>query len=267
MMTPQEVANCTFAKAVMGGYNMASVDDFLDKLTEDYTALYKENAALKAKLKVLADKTEEYRQVEDAMRATLLTAQKMASNMVSEAEQKRDAIIADAASGAKARLQEIQQEVEAQEERLAAVRKEVEDQLQAEQSRLAAGQEELRSFIQSVQKVCQGQLALLERLPELPVQPAAAPVQAPTAEAAPVDTVEEVASAIDQALVKDIDSAVAALTSTESTVPEPAEAPVQGPLADLPAEDPFADDSEEDPDATRILNLDDLQFGRNYTKE
>ena len=157
--------------------------------------------------------------------------------------------------------------MEAQEERLAAVRKEVEDQLQAEQSRLAAGQEELHSFIQSVQKVCQGQLALLERLPELPVQPAAAPVQAPTAEAAPVDTVEEVASAIDQALVKDIDSAVAALTSTESTVPEPAEAPVQGPLADLPAENPFADDSEEDPDATRILNLDDLQFGRNYTKE
>ncbi len=157
--------------------------------------------------------------------------------------------------------------MEAQEERLAAVRKEVEDQLQAEQSRLAAGQEELRSFIQSVQKVCQGQLALLERLPELPVQPAAAPVQAPTAEAAPVDAVEEVASAIDQALVKDIDSAVAALTSTESTVPEPEEAPVQGPLMDLPAEDPFADDSEEDPDATRILNLDDLQFGRNYTKE
>ena len=32
MMTPQEVANCTFAKATLGGYNMASVDDFLDKL-------------------------------------------------------------------------------------------------------------------------------------------------------------------------------------------------------------------------------------------
>ena len=48
MMTPQDVANCTFAKSMMGGYNMASVDDFLDKLTEDYTALFKENAALKA---------------------------------------------------------------------------------------------------------------------------------------------------------------------------------------------------------------------------
>ena len=80
MMTPQEVANCTFAKAVMGGDNMASVDDFLDKLTEDYAALYKENAALKSKLKVVADKLEEYREVEDAMRSTLLTAQKMASS-------------------------------------------------------------------------------------------------------------------------------------------------------------------------------------------
>ena len=268
MMTPQEVANCTFAKAVMGGYNMASVDDFLDKLTEDYTALYKENAALKAKLKVLADKTEEYRQVEDAMRATLLTAQKMASNMVSEAEQKRDAIIADAASGAKARLQEIQREVEEQEARLAAVRREVEEQLKAEETRLAAGQEALRGFIQSVRKVCQGQLALLERLPELPVQPAVVPVQPAPPEEPPVDAVEEVASAIDQALEKDIDSAVAALTPAESAAPEPEAAPAQDPLADLPTVDPFADDlPEEDPEATRILNLDDLQFGRNYTKE
>ena len=271
MMTPQEVANCTFAKAVMGGYNMASVDDFLDKLTEDYTALYKENAALKAKLKVLADKTEEYRQVEDAMRATLLTAQKMASNMVSEAEQKRDAIIADAASGAKARLQEIQQEVEEQEARLAAVRREVEEQLKAEETRLAAGQEALRGFIQSVRKVCEGQLALLERLPELPVQqqaPAVPAQPAPAAEEVPVDPVEEVASAIDQALEKDIDSAVAALTPAESAAPEPAEAPAHDVLADLLPTDPFADDlPEEDPEATRVLNLDDLQFGRNYTKE
>lgn len=274
MMTPQEVANCTFAKAVMGGYNMASVDDFLDKLTEDYTALYKENAALKAKLKVLADKMEEYRQVEDAMRSTLLTAQKMASSMVSEAEQKRDAIIADAASGAKARLQEIQREVEAEEDRLSTVRADVEQQIQAEQARLATAQEELRTFIDSVRKVCEGQLALLERLPELPAQPAA-PAQPPVAEApapaeeqdAEPDQVEAVASAIDQALEKDIENAMAALTPAESTIPEPVEPPAEDPDDDLPQGDPFSDELEEDPDATRVLNLDDLQFGRNYTRE
>ena len=52
MLTPQEVASRAFPKAVMGGYNMASVDEFLDELSDDYSALYKENAVLKSKLKV-----------------------------------------------------------------------------------------------------------------------------------------------------------------------------------------------------------------------
>ena len=86
MLTPQEVSTHAFSKAVMGGYNMAMVDEFLDELTDDYTALYKENAALKAKLKVLVEKVEDYRATEDSMRATLLTAQKMADSIVREAE-------------------------------------------------------------------------------------------------------------------------------------------------------------------------------------
>ena len=61
MLTPQEVAQHAFSKASFGGYNMAMVDEFLDQVTTDYTTLYKENATLKAKMKVLADKVEEYR--------------------------------------------------------------------------------------------------------------------------------------------------------------------------------------------------------------
>ena len=94
MLTPQEVASRAFPKAVMGGYNMASVDEFLDELSDDYSALYKENAALKSKLKVLVEKVEDYRATEDSMRATLLTAQKMADSIVHEAEAKRDEILA-----------------------------------------------------------------------------------------------------------------------------------------------------------------------------
>ena len=80
MFTPQEVSEKVFPKASFGsgGYSMASVDEFLDALTEDYTALFKENVTLKAKLKVLAEKVEEYRSTEEAMRQALLTAQKMA---------------------------------------------------------------------------------------------------------------------------------------------------------------------------------------------
>lgn len=39
MLTPQEVSNHAFAKAVMGGYNMAMVDEFLDELTDDLPRL------------------------------------------------------------------------------------------------------------------------------------------------------------------------------------------------------------------------------------
>ena len=104
MLTPQEVSTHSFAKASFGGYNMAMVDEFLDELTDDYTALYKENAALKAKLKVLVEKVEEYRATEDSMRATLLTAQRMADSIVKEAEQKRDQMMTQAEIDAKLRI-------------------------------------------------------------------------------------------------------------------------------------------------------------------
>ena len=118
MLTPQEVSTHAFSKAVMGGYNMAMVDEFLDELTDDYTALYKENAALKAKLKVLVEKVEDYRATEDSMRATLLTAQKMADSIVHEAEAKRDEILAQAESSAREKIGQLRQEVETAEERL-----------------------------------------------------------------------------------------------------------------------------------------------------
>jgi len=258
MMTPQEVANCTFTKAVMGGYNMAAVDDFLDKLTEDYTALYKDNAALKSKMKVLVDKLAEYQGMEDAMRSTLLTAQKMATSLVSEAEAKRDALIADAAGAAKVRLEEIQQEVAAEEARLAQVRADVAEQIEAEQKRLAIGQSELRTYIQTVQSVCQQQLALLEKLPELPAAPVPAPVVEEPVQAEPS---QEEPAKLDEALEKDIENVFASFAQEQTEEPAPAQEEETDPFAELTFDDG------EDIGETRVLNLDDLQFGRNYTKD
>ena len=110
MLTPQEVSSHAFTKGFMGGYNMAMVDEFLDELTDDYTALYKENAALKAKMKVLVEKVEDYRATEDSMRATLLTAQKMADSIVREAEARRDNLLAQAEADARDRIAQIQKE-------------------------------------------------------------------------------------------------------------------------------------------------------------
>ena len=159
MLTPQEVSTHAFAKAVMGGYNMAMVDEFLDELTDDYTALYKENAALKAKMKVLVETVEDYRATEDSMRATLLTAQKMADSIVHDAETKRDEILAQAQADAKARIGELHQEQEEAEERL------------------RQGQLDLARFIAASRQICQQELELLERLPDLQVEVAAVPTE------------------------------------------------------------------------------------------
>ena len=117
MMTPQEVSEHAFAKATFGGYNMAMVDEFLDALTVDYTTLYKENAALKSKMKVLVDKVEEYRSTEDAMRKALLTAQRMADNMVAEAENQKAELLRGVEAELQSRRARIQEEIAA--ERLA----------------------------------------------------------------------------------------------------------------------------------------------------
>ena len=171
MLTPQEVSTHAFTKAVMGGYNMAMVDEFLDELTDDYTALYKENAALKAKLKVLVEKVEDYRATEDSMRATLLTAQKMADSIVRDAEAKRDTMVADAEANAKATIARINQEVAVAEERL------------------RKGQLELARFIAASREICSRQLQYLDQLPEIAVAAPAAPAEPVVAE--PVAEIEE----------------------------------------------------------------------------
>lgn len=54
MLTPKEVEEQRFPLVQFRkGYEIGSVDTFLDTLTADYSALYEENAALKAKMKVL----------------------------------------------------------------------------------------------------------------------------------------------------------------------------------------------------------------------
>lgn len=118
MMTPQEVASHSFAKATLGGYNLAMVDEFLDALTEDYTALYNENAILKNKLKVLSDTVEEYRATEATMRRTLLAAQQMADSMVEEAKKKQAELVTEAEHDVQARIDELKKAVTVEEYRL-----------------------------------------------------------------------------------------------------------------------------------------------------
>ena len=229
MLTPQEVSSRSFTKAVMGGYNMAMVDEFLDELTDDYTALFKENAALKAKMKVLVEKVEEYRATEDSMRATLLTAQRMADTIIREAEVKRDEMLAAANTGAEERLANYQRE------------------LAEAEARLQQGQEELTRFIAASRALCNQELRFLEQLPVIQIKPTAPVVESP------VEEIEEhvMAAFAAQPVEEEEDLAV----EEEAEEEAPAE------------EEPYVNPFEAGLDETRRIDLADLKFGRNYGRD
>ena len=96
MFTPQQIEQISFEKATFGGYKMEDVDAFLAPLTDDYITLYKENALLKSKMKVLVGKLEEYRNNEASMKDAIVNAQKTCDKMVKEAEAKCTQMLNDA---------------------------------------------------------------------------------------------------------------------------------------------------------------------------
>lgn len=243
MYTPQEVSEKTFPKStgLTSGYNMTAVDEFLDGLTEDYTALYKDNTTLKAKLKMLAEKVEEYRATEDAMRSTLLAAQKMAAQMVADAQAEKEKTIADAQAQAEQILADARGEADVQARQL---QQEIRDSWE----KLAAAQSETESFIQRSRELCAQQMAFLDALPERN-----APEQEEQSEAVALPAPQENAVPVAEAAT-DAEPASQEEPSQEQPAPEPQ--PEEKPQEKKEEDSPFPLDFK--------LNLEDLQFGRNY---
>lgn len=100
MLTPQDIEKVAFSRATFGGYDMQAVDAFLEPLTEDYITLFKENALLKSKMKVLVTKLEEYRANEASMKDALTETQKTCDDMVKDAEAKCTQMLQEAGAAA-----------------------------------------------------------------------------------------------------------------------------------------------------------------------
>ncbi len=232
MLTPQEIQEKTFEKAVFGGYDMQGVDEFLEPLTEDYLTLYRENAVLKSKMKVLVEKLEEYRSQEEAMRKAMVSAQRTADAMVAEAQQK---------------CAQMQSE-------MTAPSAEAQQVLREEQERINCARQTALSFVELVEKDLKAHLDLLETLKTRDMKLELAEEASKEAHPRPFDfeqgeapmvipretssTTEEIAQEIHQnvARIMDID---------EPVRQEPAQQPASHPESET-------------------IKFNNLQFGRNY---
>ena len=148
MFTPQQIDQISFGKATFGGYNMDDVDEFLEPLCEDYVTLYKENALLKSKMRVLVGKLEEYRKNEAAMKEAVAEAKKTCDKMVHEAEVKCAEMLNNANSAASQNVCNAGALVAAEQERVEEARK-----LAA--VKIDEIQEQMRSCIQALDRIKQ----------------------------------------------------------------------------------------------------------------
>ncbi len=149
MITPQDIKEKTFEKALFGGYDMAAVDSFLEEISNDLALLQKENAVLKGKMKVLVEKVEEYRGNEDALRMAVVSAQRLGNIIEREAKEKAETMVADATAEAERLTKDAQLEVE------------------MEKARLDEAKQASAKFVENMELLCNRQLSFLEKVGEM----------------------------------------------------------------------------------------------------
>lgn len=140
MLTPQEIQETKFSKAVFGGYDMEQVDQLVEPMIRDYTTLYKENSVLKSKLKVLVQKLEELRDKNVGSETATREAQEKCDAMLQETKRKCDEMLRDAGRSVS------------------------EEQIAEEKERLECAKKAALNFIDVVEHDIRGHLDLLESL-------------------------------------------------------------------------------------------------------
>lgn len=227
MITPQQIDQISFSKATFGGYDMEQVDKILEPLTEDYVTLYKENALLKSKMRVLVGKLEEYRKNENAAKEAVLNAKRTAERMIQEAQAKYEQMARQSGAVAEAPAQAAPSA-----DALVAV----------ERARVAEARKAAAARITEIQSQMQSCIQALDRIKNANVTPSAP--AAPAAESKPAAPAEDVYD--NDAVVGEISQSLEAMVGTSDSVP-----------SKLSSTHSLQDTT------SRFANL-NLQFGKNY---
>lgn len=95
MITPQDIQNKEFAKAVRG-YKEEEVDMFLDLITLDFEKLAKENIRLKSEVAVLEAELEKYKGAEGEVIKVLEQAKQLMDDISVSAEKRAEVLLRNA---------------------------------------------------------------------------------------------------------------------------------------------------------------------------
>ena len=99
MLTPMDIHAKEFGRSFRG-FDEAQVNDFLNEVMQDYTAVLDENERLRAELSHERKTIEDFRRMEQSMRESIALAQKTAEDVTTQAKRSADLMIETAAKEA-----------------------------------------------------------------------------------------------------------------------------------------------------------------------
>lgn len=260
MITPQQIDQISFSQT-RHGYDMEQVDKILEPLTEDYVTLYKENALLKSKMRVLVGKLEEYRKNEAAAKDAMESAKRSAEKMIQDAKAQAAQLVRQA----QAQAASMPAAAPAPAPAPAAKTPSADALVAVEKARVAEARKAAATRITEIQTQMQQCIQALDRIKNANVTPAAAPAArvAPVAPAAPVSApAAPVAPVAPSAPVKTAPAEdVYDSESVADEISQSLEAMVGTTTDTAPKAAP--QHPTHDTTTSRFSNL-NLQFGRNY---
>lgn len=177
MITSRDVRNKRFEKAAFG-YKQEEMDEFLSQLEAELDEMERDRNEANNKIQILADKVREYMKDEDALKDALLGAQRQGHQVINEANQKAEEIIAAAqAKAAELEDEAVRQHAEAMERNRLEIAK--------EKDALTDARRQVAEFKKSLFDMYKSHLELISSMPDLPED-----------EFSVMETAEEIAAAV-----------------------------------------------------------------------
>lgn len=278
MLTPDQIKSKEFHTTGKSSYKAEEVDEFLNEIHASYDQMFRENANIIKKMSILANKVEEYKKDEDSLRQALLSAQKLADQIVSDAKETSEKQLSEASQQAEDMLSDASQKAEkiidnakrTADTKIHEANKQADEiigginrKVTQENLVLEMLKKEVAAFRTKMMDMYKEHLTLLDRLPTYSdeteevqdIEPEAAQdaAETPVEEPVEVEEVAEAAEPVEETVKEEVEEAV------EETAEETVEEPVEDDTFELTDIENILDDADE-ADKEDAFVLDETAF-------
>lgn len=99
--TPVEIRHVNLKRGFFGGYRLSQVDRLLEEITESFETVWRERADFGDRVELLEGELTRYRDLENLLRTTLVSAERAAHELKDQAKREAASIVSEAQAEAR----------------------------------------------------------------------------------------------------------------------------------------------------------------------